>query len=88
MAIERLAGSCDSGPCPTLYIDTNTADVTVQGYVTTLPQGRIPTGEDVVQIPAEAWTLLLSRLPVRMLMTALVGKLRQPRTRALTSAGR
>lgn len=70
-----LAPSCDDGPCPTFYVEPSTRDVKVQGYRTT-PPGPIPDGEDVVLIDAEAWTLLLSRLPLRMLLRALGDKLR------------
>lgn len=45
-------------------------DVKVQGYITDSPV-PLPSGEDVVHIPAEAWVRLLSRLPVRMLLRAL-----------------
>jgi len=70
MAYDVLAGSCDSGPCPTFHRDAVTGDVKVQGYITDSPV-PLPSGEDVVHIPAEAWARLLSRLPVGMLLRAL-----------------
>lgn len=58
-----LAGSCDNGPCPTLYVNPNTGDVLVQGYITSdAPPDAVPAGEDVLHIPAAAWQTLLSRL--------------------------
>jgi hypothetical protein len=45
--------------------------VKVQGYITDSPV-PLPSGEDVVHIPAEAWAQLLSRLPVGMLLRALL----------------
>lgn len=57
MAYELLAGSCDGGPCPTFHRDQVTGDVKVQGYVTESPV-PLPSGEDVVHIPAEAWARL------------------------------
>ena len=58
-----LAGSCDNGPCPTLYVDDLTGDVLVQGYVTTdTPPDSVPAGEDVLLIPAAAWQKLLAQL--------------------------
>jgi hypothetical protein len=78
MAYEPLAGSCDSGPCPAFHRDDVTGDVKVQGYITDSPV-PLPSGEDVVHIPAEAWARLLSRLPVRMLLRALFTRsVRQP----------
>lgn len=70
MAYELLAGSCDSGPCPAFHRDRATGDVKVQGYITGSPV-PLPSGEDVVHIPAEAWARLMSRLPVGMLLRAL-----------------
>jgi hypothetical protein len=70
MAYELLAGSCDSGPCPAFHRDGVTGDVKVQGYITGSPV-PLPSGEDVVHIPAEAWARLLSRLPVGMPLRAL-----------------
>jgi hypothetical protein len=70
MAYELLAGSCDGGPCPAFHRDQVTGDVKVQGYITESPV-PLPSGEDVVHIPAEAWARLLSRLPVGMLLRAL-----------------
>ena len=87
MVLRRLAGSCDSGPCPTLYLDDDRS-VTVQGEVTTLPGVRIPLGEDVVRIPADAWARLLADLPVAMLLRALVAPWRFRRNRTYTPAGR
>jgi hypothetical protein len=65
MASYRLlAGSCDDGPCPTLYVDDLTGDVLVQGYVTAAaPPQSLPAGEAVVHVPAAAWQKLLSQLP-------------------------
>lgn len=73
MAYELLAGSCDGGPCPTFHRDQVTGDVKVQGYVTESPV-PLPSGENVVHIPAEAWARLLSRLPVGMLLRALFAR--------------
>lgn len=65
-----LANSCHNGPCPTLRRDDQTGDVEVQGY-RTMASCPIPTGEDVVLIPAEAWARLLADLPLGMLLRAL-----------------
>jgi hypothetical protein len=77
MAFQLLAGSCDGGPCPTFRRDDVTGDVKVQGYITESPV-PLPPGEDVVLIPAEAWARLLSRLPFRMLLRALLTPARRP----------
>lgn len=77
MTFQLLAGSCDGGPCPTFHQDDMTGDVKVQGYITDSPVA-LPQGEDVVLIPAEAWTRLLSRLPLRMLLRALFTPARRP----------
>jgi hypothetical protein len=77
MAFHLLAGSCDGGPCPTFRRDDVTGDVKVQGYITESPV-PLPPGEDVVHIPAEAWARLLSRLPFRMLLRALLTPARRP----------
>jgi hypothetical protein len=82
-----LAGSCDEGPCPTLWLEPS-GDVKVQGYVTTFDR-PVPAGEDVVHIDAAAWGRLLADLPVSMLVRALVAPWRFRRTRiseAATSA--
>jgi hypothetical protein len=71
MAFHLLAGSCDGGPCPTFRRDDVTGDVKVQGYTTDSPV-PLPPGEDVVLIPADAWARLLSRLPLGMLLRALL----------------
>jgi hypothetical protein len=55
---EVLAGSCDGGDCPTFFIDTQTGDVRVRGY-----DPADPHVERDVDIPAAAWTRLVSRLP-------------------------
>jgi len=78
-----LAESCDTGPCPTLYTEPESGEVTVQGYRTS-PPGPIPAHEDVVLIPAKDWATLLSRLPLRMLLRAILAKptSRRPATSA------
>lgn len=70
-----LGESCADGPCPTLYVDDQDGTVLAQGY-TMNPPFRIPPGEDVVRIPADAWDRLLSDLPVGMLVKALWRRLR------------
>lgn len=87
MAHRQLAGSCDSGPCPTFYVEDGTGEVTVQGYVTTAPF-PVPAGEDVVRIPADAWARLLADLPPRMLLRALLGAPTRKRARAAALQGR
>lgn len=63
MTYRLLAGSCDDGPCPTFYVDDQTGDVLVQGYLTdAAPPAGLPSGEGVVRIDNAAWTTLLSRL--------------------------
>lgn len=58
-----LAGSCDVGPCPTLYVH-DSGDVLVQGYVTDAALPSAPSsGTGVLSVPAAAWRTLLSRLP-------------------------
>lgn len=73
MGYRLLAQSCDSGPCPTFYVGDD-GHVKVQGYLTT-PPGPLPAGEDVVDIPADAWARLLADLPPGMLLRALATKL-------------
>jgi hypothetical protein len=68
---QLLAGSCGGGPCPTLYLDDVTGAVAVQGYETDAPF-PLPQGEGLVRIPADAWARLLSGLPARMLLRALM----------------
>jgi len=58
-----LAGSCSGGPCPTLYVDDETGDVIVQGYVTDQTPGEADPDEGFLHIPAAAWKTLLDRLP-------------------------
>lgn len=55
---EVLAGSCDGGDCPTFFIDRETGNVRVRGY-----DPADPTTERDVEIPAAAWTRLVSQLP-------------------------
>lgn len=63
MTYRLLAGSCDDGPCPTFYVDDETGDVLVQGYLTdATPPTGLPNGEGVVRIDKAAWAKLLSRL--------------------------
>lgn len=84
----RLGESCGNGPCPTLYRDPDTGDVKVQGYVTSLKGMRIPDGEDVVSIPADAWARLLADLPVTTLLRALVAPWRfRPRSQRTAPVG-
>lgn len=66
-----LSNSCSGGPCPTLRIDDETGDVEVQGY-RTIPSEPIPSEEDVVRIPGDAFARLLMNLPLRMLLAALL----------------
>ena len=59
-----LSGSCNTGPCGTFYVDDETGDVLVQGYLTTRrPPKDIPDGEDVLHIPADQWAKLIANLP-------------------------
>lgn len=81
MTYRHLARSCDTGPCPTFYVDDETWAVDVQGYRMT-PRMEIPAKEDVVHIPAEAWAKLLADLPVRMLLRAILGMPARKRARA------
>jgi hypothetical protein len=83
MTYHHLARSCDTGPCPTFYVDDTTGGVDVQGYRTT-SRMDIPVREDVVHIPAQDWARLLADLPVRMLLRALIGI--PARKRARTAA--
>lgn len=73
MTYTQLAGSCSNGPCPTFHINDVTNDVLVQGYRIDSPI-PVPPGEDVVHIPADAWMRLLRDLPVRILLSALIGR--------------
>jgi hypothetical protein len=77
-----IGESCHNGSCPTLRRDER-GDVEVQGYRTT-PSCPIPTNEDVVLIPADAWARLLADLPIGMLLRAL---LRRSPTHVRTPAG-
>jgi hypothetical protein len=54
--LKTIATSCDDGSCPTIFTDTETGDVLVQGY---LPDGS----ETRVRMSATAWRRLLSELP-------------------------
>lgn len=58
-----LAESCSGGPCPTLYVDDQTGDVIVQGYVTGEQPGPADPNEGFLRIPASAWGTLLANLP-------------------------
>lgn len=62
MAYRLLAGSCDSGPCPTFYVDDASGDVIVQGYLTGEAPVTPPTGEGFLHIPAAAWQRLMTDL--------------------------
>lgn len=85
-----LGESCHNGPCPTLHQDPETGDVVVQGYVCSRPEIRLPDGEDLVSIPADAWARLLADLPTPMLLRAVVApwRYRSRARRALSAAGR
>lgn len=64
MALTVLAGSCDNGPCPTIY--KTDGGVIVQGLKTQDPEhlpAGMPDHEGVVFIPDAAWGRLISRLP-------------------------
>lgn len=80
---HELANSCSGGPCPTIHVEETSRDVLVQGYLTSTPI-PVPTGEDVVHIPADAWRRLLADLPLRTLLVALLDKLMGRRALAAT----
>lgn len=85
--LETIGESCHNGPCPTLHRDTVTGEVKVQGYVTTQDGLKIPAGEDVVAIPADAWARLLADLPAWMLLRAMLAPWRfRPRAQRSSAA--
>lgn len=54
MKLDRVAGVCASGGCPTVYA-TEEGDLVIQGYAIVGPSidGGLPPGEAVVRIPRE-----------------------------------
>jgi hypothetical protein len=58
VAFELVAGSCDGGDCPSIFINPETGDVRVRGADVDDPQQ-----ERDVQIPAAAWARLMAVLP-------------------------
>jgi hypothetical protein len=54
MKLVRVAGSCTSSTCPTVYA-TEDGDVVVQGFVVPDPaiEGGLPQGEATVRVPRQ-----------------------------------
>lgn len=61
MAMRKVAGVCDDGDCPTIYVDEETGDVVVQGALSSAV--ATPPGEGLVRMSAADWKRLLSQLP-------------------------
>ena len=65
MAYRLLAGTCLDGPCPNFYVDDETGDVLVQGYLTTdrpPAPAEVPDTEGLLRIDAVSWLKLLAQL--------------------------
>lgn len=73
MAYRLLAGTCSNGPCPTFYVDDETGDVKVQGYLTD-SHVAIPDGEGILHIPAKDWRKLQSQLGWRGRLRRAIGR--------------
>ncbi|GAA0339458.1 hypothetical protein AB0H73_33070 [Streptomyces olivoreticuli] len=52
MKLTRLAGGCDDGDCPTLYL-TDRGTVAVQGTLMADHGLQIPPDETIAEIPVE-----------------------------------
>jgi hypothetical protein len=53
--VRKLAGDCKGGDCPAVYA-TDRGTLVIQGYVldpATARQLTLPSGEDVVEVPAD-----------------------------------
>ncbi len=58
MALRLLATTCQDGDCPKLYLDEETGDIVLQGYVTDVPA---PAGEGGVRMSRAEWDTLLAQ---------------------------
>ncbi|MFK0154634.1 hypothetical protein ACIQVK_21485 [Streptomyces sp. NPDC090493] len=61
MELRMLGTTSDDGKCPTLYEDTATGDIVVQGYTVTDSEdiaqlANVLNGESFVRIPRELLT--------------------------------
>ncbi|WP_395294431.1 hypothetical protein ACF9IK_13335 [Kitasatospora hibisci] len=52
MELTRIAGSCEDGDCPTLYL-TDRGTLAVQGEHLTEHRLQVPAHETLVEIPIE-----------------------------------
>lgn len=64
MAWEKIAGSCEQGPCPTLYVDAETGAARWQAN-RVAPHVPIPDFEGMVEIPPEDWRNLVAQIIAR-----------------------
>lgn len=63
MPLKFICSRCASGPCPTIYLDTDSGNLVVQGFK--VDQTRragiaVPEHEDVVEIPRDLIDLFLA----------------------------
>lgn len=61
LQLRMLGTTSDDGKCPTLYEDTATGDIVVQGYTVTDPEdiaqlANVLEGESFVRVPRELLT--------------------------------
>jgi hypothetical protein len=54
--LSRVAGTCEGGPCPTMYA-TDTGELVVQGSIVDDPEAlavlALPANETAVRVPVE-----------------------------------
>lgn len=62
MAFRLIANTCEGGPCPRIWIDEETGDVIVQGYLTDKAPKPPPSGEGFLRIPPADWHKLISQV--------------------------
>ncbi|MBZ3907329.1 hypothetical protein [Streptomyces griseiscabiei] len=61
LQLRMLGTTSEDGKCPTLYEDTETGDIVVQGYIVTDPEDvaqlqNVLEGESFVRVPRELLT--------------------------------
>lgn len=66
MTLRFLGTTSENGNCPTLYEDTDTGDIVVQGYTVTDPEDiaqlrDVLDSESFVRIPRELLTRFMPR---------------------------
>lgn len=64
MAWTKIAGSCEQGPCPTIYIDETTGGARIQANRVN-PHLPIPDFEGMVEMPPEDWANIVEQILAR-----------------------